>query len=360
LRIPDVPLYPSLYTAAGMILILVISLALVVVLAFLFSKSPGRTLWFFFLGPLQNRYQFGNMLNGAVPLILGGLGVSIAMKANNFNLGGEGQIYAGAFVSTIIAIALGNRIGPFAPGLPVVLAWLGAAAALLAGAVFSGAAAWVSGFCRARWNTSELITSFLISGSLVLIIDYLVTGPFMDRQTNLLSTEKIPEFFRFPLILPPSNLNTGFYFALGAVLLVLVFLSRTRVGYEIRMTGSNDLFARYGGIETGRITMYAMFLSGALYGLAGGFSVYGTYYATIKEFSSGLGWNGLAAALIARFRPVLIVPAAVFFAWIGSGARMAMQFSDVTLEMASVVQGVILLLATSQVLLNIFKRSVPR
>jgi simple sugar transport system permease protein len=143
------------------------------------------------------------------------------------------------------------------------------------------------------------------------------------------------------------------------VVLVSLFLSRTRTGYEIRMTGSNELFARYGGIETGRIAMLSMFLSGALYGLAGGFSVYGTYYATIKEFSSGLGWNSLAAALIARFRPVLLIPAAVFFAWIGAGARIAMQFSDVTLELASVVQGLILLLATSQVLLNLFKRG-PR
>jgi simple sugar transport system permease protein len=332
-----------------MALILAISLALVVALAFLFSKNPGRTLRFFFLGPLQNRYQFGNMLNGAIPLIFGGLGVSIAMKANNFNLGGEWQFYAGSLVATITALALGNRAGP-----------LGAAAALLAGAFFSGAAAWVSGFCRARWNTSELITSFLISGSLVLIVNYLVTGPFMDRETNLLSTEKIPEVFRLPLILPPSNLSAGLYFALGAVCLVSLFLSRTRMGYEIRMTGSNELFARYGGIETGRITMLAMFLSGALYGLGGGFSVYGTYYATIKEFSSGLGWNGLAAALIARFRPAMIIPSAIFFAWIGAGARMAMQFSDVTLEIASIVQGLILLLATSQTLLNLFKRRVPR
>jgi simple sugar transport system permease protein len=342
-----------------MIFILAVSLVLVVVLAFLFSESPGRTLWFFFLGPLQNRYQFGNMLNGAAPLIFGGLGVSIAMKANNFNLGGEGQIYAGAFVSTIAAIGLG-KAGPFMGPSWGPLGWLAAAAALLAGAAFSGAAAWVSGFCRAKWNTSELITSFLISSSLVLVVNYLVTGPFMDRGTNLLSTEKIPEVFRLPLILPPSNLNAGLYFALGAVLLVSVFLFQTRAGYEIRMTGSNELFARYGGIETGRITMLAMFLSGAFYGLAGGFSVFGTYYATIKEFSSGLGWNGLAAALIARFRPILIIPAAIFFAWIGAGARMAMQFSDVTLEMASIVQGLILLLATSRVLLNLFRKGVPR
>jgi simple sugar transport system permease protein len=327
-----------------MALILVISLALAVVLALLFSKDPGGTLWYFFLGPLQSSYQFGNMLNSATPLILGGLGVSIAMRANNFNLGGEGQIYAGAFVTTLCAIALGG------------LGWPGAVLALLAGAAFSGGAAWISGLCRARWNTSELITSFLISGSLILIVNYLVTGPFMGRETNLLSTEKIPESFRLPLILPPSNLSAGFCLALGAVVLVSLLLSRTRAGYEIRMTGSNELFARYGGIETGRIAQFAMWLSGAFYGLAGGLAVYGAYHATIKEFSSGMGWNGLAAAIIARFRPALLIPSAIFFAWIGAGARLAMQFSDVTLELASVVQGAVLLLATSQVLLNLFKR----
>jgi simple sugar transport system permease protein len=327
-----------------MALILAISLILIVVLAFVFSKSPGKTLWFFFLGPLQNRYQFGNMLNNAVPLIFGGLGVSIAMEANSFNLGGEGQIYTGSFVTTITAIALAS------------LGWLGGITALLAGMIFSGAVAWVSGFCRAKWNTSELITSFLLSSSLVLIVNYLVTGPFMDPATNLLSTRKIPEIFRFPLILKPSSLSAEAFIALGAVVLVSIFFNRTRAGYEIRMTGRNELFARYGGIETGQITMLAMFLSGAFYGLAGGLSIYGTYYATIKEFSTGLGWNGLAVALIARFRPGLIIPAAIFFAWIGAGGRIAMQFSDVTLEMASIVQGAILFLATSQVLLDLFKK----
>jgi simple sugar transport system permease protein len=326
-------------------LILAISLVLIVFLAFLFSKTPGKTLGHFFLGPLRNRYQFGNMLNNAIPLIFGGLGVSIAMKANNFNLGGEGQIYAGAFITTITAIAL----APLGP-------WLGGITALLAGIIFSGLMAWLSGFFRAKWNTSELITSFLISSSLILIINYLVTGPFMDPATNLLSTRKIPENFRFPLIFKPSNLSAEAFIALGAVILVSIFFNRTRTGYEIRMTGANELFARYGGIATDRITMLAMFLSGAFYGLAGGLTIYGTYYATIKEFSSGLGWNSLAVALIARFRPGLVIPAAIFFAWIGSGARIAMQFSDVTLEIASIVQGAILFLVTSQVLLNLFNK----
>jgi simple sugar transport system permease protein len=327
-----------------MILILAISLLLMVLLALLLSKTPGETLYCFFLGPLQNRYYFGNMLNSAIPLVFGGLGVSIAMRSSNFNLGGEGQIYAGAFVATIAALALSP------------LGAAGAFLALMGGTIFSGLVACLSGFCKAKWSTSELITSFLVSNALVQVINYLVSGPFLDGATNLQSTGKIPESFRLPQILPPSNLSAALFIALAAVILVHVFLSRTRAGYEIRITGGNELFARYGGINTKRITVLAMFLSGAFYGMAGGLAVYGTYYSTVKEFSSGMGWNGLAVALIARFRPAAVIPAAIFFAWISSGARIAMQNSDVTFEIASIVQGTVFFLATSQVLRNVFKK----
>ncbi|GHT92302.1 ABC transporter permease [Spirochaetia bacterium] len=334
----------GLTASGGIILILAISLLLMVFLALCLSKTPGRTLRYFFLGPLQNRYYFGNMLNSAIPLIFGGLGVSIAMKSNNFNLGGEGQIYAGAFVTTIAALALAH------------LGFAGAFLALMAGTFFSGLVAGFSGVCKAKWNTSELITSFLVSNALVLVVNYFVTGPFLDVATNLQSTKKIPENFRLPQILPPSNLSAALFIAIAAVILVHIFLSRTRSGYEIRITGGNELFARYGGINTRRITVLAMFLSGAFYGMAGGLAVYGTYYSTVKEFSSGMGWNGLAVALIARFSPIAVIPAAVFFAWIGSGARVAMQNSDVTFEIASIVQGAVFFLVTSQVLRNVFKK----
>jgi simple sugar transport system permease protein len=314
------------------------------VVAFVFglSKNPGRTLWYFFLGPFGNLYAFGNMINSAVPLIFGGLGISVAMRANSFNLGGEGQIYAGAFAATLSALALRP------------LGFAGALTGLIAGASVAGLAAAFSGFCRAKWNASELITSFLVSNALILLVDYLVSGPFLDPAGNLLSTRKLDESFRLPLILPPSNLSAALFAALAASLLTGIFLSRTRLGYEIRMTGSNELFARYGGITTGRIRILAMFISGALYGLGGGLAVYGTYYGTVKGFSSGMGWNGLAVALIARLNPALVLPAAFFFAWIGAGARIAMQNSDITAEIALVVQGAVFFLVTSQA--GVFKR----
>jgi simple sugar transport system permease protein len=97
-----------------------------------------------------------------------------------------------------------------------------------------------------------------------------------------------------------------------------------------------------------------MFLSGAFYGLAGSLSVFGTYYSVIKEFGSGLGWNALAVALIGGFSPLSVVPAAVFFAWINSGARIAMQNTGLTSELAVIVQAIIFLLATSRVIRRAF------
>jgi simple sugar transport system permease protein len=337
-------LYSGLTSQAGIILIALIALLVLAALACILSKTPGRTLFFFFIGPFRNVYSFGNMLNSAIPLIFGGLGVSIAMRAGSLNLGGEGQIYSGAFIATIVALPLS------------FLGFSGGLIAVLAGAFFAGALAALSGFCKARWNTNELITSFLLSNAVILIVNYLVTGPFHDPETNLQSTRKIAENLRLPLILPPSNLSAALVIALATAAAVYVFLKKTKLGYEFRMAGANEIFARYGGINTKLNTVLAMFLSGALYGLAGGLCVFGSYYGTVKEFSAGLGWNGLAAALVAGFNPLAVIPASVFFAWISSGARIAMQNSDVTFEIASIVQSVIFFLATSMVLRNLFNR----
>ena len=335
-------LRPGLAFSSGMIAIALVALSILVLLALVLSETPGRTLYFFFAGPFRNVFSFGNMLNSMVPLILGGLGVSIAMQTGNMNLGGEGQIYSGAFVATVTAIAL-------AP-----LGYLGGFVAILAGTLFAGAVAAVSGFCKARWDASELITSFLLSHALILIVNYLVNGPFLDPETNLQATARIPDAFRLSPILRPSNLSTALPIALVAVLVVHVFLKNTRLGYEFRMAGANEMFARYGGINTKRNTVLAMFLSGAMYGLAGGMTIFGTFHRTIRGFSAGLGWDGLATALVAGFYPPALIPSGFFFAWISSGARIAMQNSDITFEIAAVVQAVVLFLATSLVLRNLF------
>jgi simple sugar transport system permease protein len=313
-------------------------------LVFLLSDSPARTLYFFFIGPFKNIFSFGNMINAATPLILGALGVTVAMKAGSLNLGGEGQIYLGAFAAAAAALSL-DRFGVF-----------GMLPAICAGVFFPAAMAAFSGYCRAKWNASELITTFLVSSAAIPVVNFLICGPFHDPQASLQSTRKIAEHMRFPVILKPSNISVCIFIAAAFVVVVHYFLTRTKTGYEIRMTGGNELFARYGGIDTKLNTVISMAISGGLYGLAGSLAVMGTYHAAIKEFSAGLGWNALAVALIASFSPPAIIPASLFFAWIGAGARSAMQNTGLTLETASIVQAVIFLLSTSLVIRNIFAK----
>jgi riboflavin transport system permease protein len=328
----------------NVIFIFAISILTVFLLIFILSDTPLKTIYFFFIGPFRNLYSFGNMLNTAILMIFGALGIIIAMKAGNLNLGGEGQVYLGAFTTTAVALSLGN------------FGVTGAILAVVAGVLASGVLSAFSGFCKARWKTPEIITTFLLSCAVIPIINYLVTGPFLDPDTSLISTKKIVENMRLPQILKPSNLNAGIFIALIFVFIVWFFLYKTKTGYEFRIAGKNEMFARYGGIHTKLNTVIAMAMSGALYGLAGSIAVLGTHYAVIKEFSSGLGWSGLTVALIASFSPIAVIPCALFLAWTETGARIAMQNTGITYEISYIIQAVIFFLSTSLAVKNIFER----
>jgi ABC-type uncharacterized transport system permease subunit len=331
--------------ALGLLITLGISFLIAVILIFLLSKQPLTTIYYFFVGPFTNRYYFGNMLNTAIPLVFTGLGIAVAFKSSVFNLGGEGQVYSGALVATVILLALPQSSGYL--GGPAALA-----AALATGAVLAG----MSGFFKMKWGTDELISSFLISAGVIFIVNYFITGPLDDPGNNLLASYAIGEQYHLLGIFPPSKLNISAVLSLVAAGLVFFLMYYTHWGYEMRMCGLNREFSRYGGINVSTYIVLPMILSGALHGLAGGVAILGTYHMAVKEFSGGMGWNGIAVALIAKNHPLGVVPAAVFFAYLDAGAKAAMLHSDVTFEIAAVVQSVIFYLVTAQALYGAVRR----
>jgi len=332
----------ALSGVAGLAIALAVSFALVIALILVLSRSPLTTVYWFFVGAFANRYSLGNMLNAAVPLVFTGLGITVAFKASVFNLGGEGQIYAGGLAATAVCLAMGSANG-----------WLGGAAALLAGAAVSGVLAGASGFFRMKWDTDEMISSFLISSAVILVANWVITGPLDDPANNLLATRVIgPQYF-FALIFPPSRLNMSAPLAVIAALAVFVFMHRTHMGYEMRMCGLNREFARYGGINVSRYLVLPMIISGALHGLGGGLMILGTYRAGIEGYSFGTGWNGIAVALLAKNNPLAVIPAALLFAYLGAGASAAMLNGDITSEIATVAQSFIFYFVTAQALYGI-------
>jgi simple sugar transport system permease protein len=326
----------------GLALTLVLSFGLVILLILILSKTPGKTMYYFFVGPFANNYYLGNMLNVAVPLVFTGLGIAIAFKSSVFNLGGEGQVYVGGLASTAVCLAL-----------PTANGFIGGILAILAAVVVSGAIAGLSGFVKMKWNADEMISSFLLSYALIFIVNHFVTGPLHDPKNNMLVTLPIAAQYVLPKVFLPSKLNLSALFAIVAAVCLFFFMNRSHIGYEMRMCGLNREFSRYGGINVTKYLVLPMIISGALHGIAGGLMILGTYQATYEGFSAGMGWNGIAVALIAQNNSLGVLPAALLFAYLDAGAKSAMLNSDVTFEIASIAQSFIFYFVTAQALYSI-------
>lgn len=301
------------------------------------APQPGPTLVQFFLKPFSSRLAFGTMLQGAVPLMIAGIGVLLAFKSSNFNLGGEGQIYAGALAACVTGLALQDATAP----LVAVLASI--AAGMLTGALLAS----ISGLLKAMRGVSEMISSFLLSAAVVLLADALLTGPLQDPASNFQTTRMLSRALLLPRLLPPSRLDLAF-----PVALVLIgatrYLARTsRKGFELAICGTNEAFARYCGIPVEAYMIGTMAVSGALHGLAGALLVLGPYGRVMRGFSAGTGWSAISVALLAQGSEAGILPAALFFAWLKAGSDQVMIGSGIPSEFIAILQAAAMFLVTA-------------
>jgi simple sugar transport system permease protein len=288
-----------------------------------FLTNPWASVWF-----------AGNTLDYTALLVCASIGAAFAFRGGLFNLGLEGQIYLGGLAA---ACALLFVPGGLAPGLSLGLA---AAAAALTGALMGLFCA----FLKKTTGANTLITTFLLSSALMPVADFIIAGPLRDSAGSMLATARFSA--GLPRILPPSNLSLSFVFSVGLCVTAHIFISRTGAGYRFRIAGGSPAFARYGGIDADSVSVPALGLSGAFGGLCGFFAVAGTYGLCYQGFSGGLGWAGMAVALIARNRFPALLPAALFYATLKSGVDQTLLSSVISINASQLLEALILMLAT--------------
>jgi len=291
----------------------------------------------FFVEPIKNLYAAGNLLFLAGILMFTGTGAFLSFGSGMFNLGGEGQAYAGAFTGTMVCLAMAGRNAYS----QILIACL---IAFIAGTVLAG----ISGVLKNKFAIDELITSFLTSGAVIPIIDYFITDPYRDPDSYLLTTREVGEAVRFRKLLPPSSLDTGFFLACAVPLVFHFFRSYTVAGYRYRMTGQNRLCAAYCGIREERYRAWSIAISGGIHACAGFFLVLGSGGRCLQGMTSGIGWNGIAVALIAREAPLAVIPAAVLFAYLDMGGKTALLASGFPVEMTTLMQGILFIFITAR------------
>jgi general nucleoside transport system permease protein len=270
----------------------------------------------------------------SVPLIVIGLGIAVAFRAGAFNIGAEGQFYAGAIAATWIALELGRW--PSAVAIPVV--WVVGA---LAGAL------WVLGpvILRLRFGVLEVISTLLLNFVAEALTSWMVQGPLMEAKKVYPQSDPIPASTRLPLV-PGSRLHLGFAVAIGLAVVAWVIFTRTIWGFRLRAVGEGPRAAEVaGGIRVGRVMGAALLWSGALAGLAGAIEVTGVTYALFQNLSPGYGFSAIAVALLAGLNPLGVVAAGLVFGALEAGASGMQREAGVPSVAVYVVQAVIIVVA---------------
>ena len=268
----------------------------------------------------------------ATPLIIIGLGLAIAFRAGAFNIGGEGQFYAGAIAATWIGLRLG--------GLPSPLA----VAAVLCGGLLAGAL-WVAlpVLLRVRYGVLEVISTLLLNFVAEALTSLLVQGPLQESQRIYPQSQPIGEAARLPL-LPGTRLHAGLFIALTGALLLHWIFRRTLWGFRLRAVGLGPRAADIAGrVGSSRVATIALMLSGAIAGLAGSVEVAGVSYALFQNLSPGYGFTAIAVALLGRLHPLGIVLAGVLFGALEAGAGAMQREAGVPAVAGYVVEAVVIL-----------------
>ncbi|NJO06125.1 MAG: ABC transporter permease [Chloroflexaceae bacterium] len=277
----------------------------------------------------------------ATPLLLVGLGIAIAFRASMINIGGEGQIMAGAMASTMCALALRDLPG-------IVLLPLSALAGTLAGGFW----AFIPGILKARLGANEILTTVMMNGIALQLTNFLLRGPMLDPAqiaagTNIPQSEALPMHVWLPRLVPRTLFHAGFIVAIVLAVGVYILLWHTTLGYRIRAVGQNRFASRYAGIPVPQYMTLSMTLSGCFCGLAGAFEIMGVHRRVVEGFSGGYGFSGIVVALFGYLHPLGIIPASVLFGGLLVGADRMQRAVQVPSSLIIALNGLIVLFVVS-------------
>lgn len=319
-----------------------------IILAIL-GYNPFQAYGLIFQGAFAGKYAITESLVIATPLIFTALSFAIAYRCGVINLGAEGQLYIGAVASGFVAI-----YADFLPGPLLMIA------SILAG--FIGGALWgfIAGWLKVKFGASELITTIMMNYIGINLVGYLVFGPMREPGAVEPFSRFVQESARLSVIVPGSRLSLSFILALVAIVFYFLFLWKTTIGYEMRVVGQNKEAARYAGIHVNRRALLAMIIAGGFAGLAGASEVLSTQFRVYSNVSKGLGFDGIAIALVGANAPIGILFSGIFFGAMRGGAGLMQVMMQTPVSVIDMLFALIIIFITAPMIYEFFKERIKR
>lgn len=318
---------------AGMLIALTIGAILLVFL----NVNPFNAYAVLMGGAFGSWTGLAQALVKATPLLLVGLGICIAFRASVINIGGEGQIIAGALMAAWWPLQFRSWPG-----------WLLISTTLIMGFLAGSIWGFIPGLLKARLKVNEILSTVMMNSIAAQLMNLLIRGPLIDPAgvaagTYLAQSERLPANAWLPRLVPQTLLNAGAIVAVILAVVVYIFLWRTTIGYRIRAVGLNPDASRYAGINVPFYQALSLTLAGGFAGLAGVVEVLGVQHRLLEGITGGYGFTGIVAALFGGLHPLGAIPASILFGGLLVGADKMQRAVQVPSSLITAILGLVVL-----------------
>lgn len=280
-------------------------------------------------GSLSSAYRFKETINKTIPLVVLSLGVAVAFKMKFWNIGGEGQLYMGAFGASYIAL---NFSGLSTIPLLTLM--------MVASIICGGLWALIPAILKAKFSTSETLVTLMLNYIAIKWISYLQYGPWKDPKA--IGFPKIAAFEKAAILPSIFGIHIGWIIALVLVVIVHILLNYSKLGYEISVLGESETTARYAGMNVTKVMITAIIISGGLCGIAGMMQASAIEHTLNDQLSGGLGFTAVITTWLAQLSAPLTVVVSFLFAILLQGGTFLQSSLKIPAAVADVLQGVII------------------
>jgi simple sugar transport system permease protein len=323
------------------ILAVIATFILTATLIFAVKANPLEAYYYFLIDPLSSRVSAIEVLVKATPLLLTGAAVTFAFVGGYWNIGAEGQLYAGATAATAIGVQM-DGVSPWL-ALPLMIA-----------GGFGAGLAWalIPALMKVKLAIDEVVTTLLLNSVALFIVSALLNGPWRNPISQWPQSPEIAAAAIFPKLIPRSRLHLGFIVAVVVIILLWFVISRTAFGLRMRAVGLSPAAARFAGINVERTVLTAALVSGGIAGLAGVSEVAGIHYHLIDAISPGYGYTGILIATLGTLNAWGVALAALFIGLIDTGGQTVSRALGVPSYLGDVIQATLLLVTLGLLLLQ--------
>lgn len=333
----------SIFELARILLALMIAYGLSLICLVLVTEDPIEAVYMFAVGPLTSMRRIGQVVVKFIPYALCGVGMCFMYASNRFSMFGEGAYLISGCAVAVVAFALEPYQLPLLVMIPILL---------VVGAAAGGLIGFTPAILGAKLKLNELVTSTMLNYVCLYFTLWVLKVHLADPDITFFASRILPDNVRLPQIIDRSTIHAGLFIAPVFIVIAAVIYFRTRLGFSIRICGSNPDFARFSGINYFRSIIWAHTIGGALVGVGACVDLLGIYDRFLWNEITNYGFYGLVSAVLARKNPIFAPLGALLLAYMHTGASILNYTSEVPIEFVQIMQALLILLISAQTFLR--------